>query len=41
MSAEPTHQPELRKDIPYEHKTADVPKFYEVSTGKAAQNTIS
>ena len=41
MSSEPTHQPELRKNIPYEHKTANVPKFYEVSTGKAAQNTLS
>ncbi len=41
MSAEPTHQPELRKDIKYEHTTADVPKYYEVSTGKAVQNTLT
>ena len=41
MSAEPTHQPELRKDIKYDHTTADVPKYYEVSTGKAVQNTLT
>ena len=41
MPAEPTHQPELRKNIPYEHETANLPKYYEVSTGKASENTIS
>ena len=40
ISAEPTHQPELRKDINYDHTTADLPKYYEVSTGKAVQNTF-
>ena len=41
MSAEPTHQPEMRKNIPYEHNTPDLPKYYEIATEKAAKNTIS
>ena len=40
MSANTTHQPELRKDVPYEHTTPDVPRFYEISTDKAVKNTI-
>ena len=35
-----TYQPELRKNVIPEHSTADLPKYYEVSTDKAAKNTI-
>tara|TARA_Y100000591_G_C21837699_1_gene703581 strand:+ start:1452 stop:1997 length:546 start_codon:yes stop_codon:yes gene_type:complete len=40
-SAEPTNQPELRKNIIPQHNTANLPEFYELSTTKAAKNTIS
>jgi len=41
MPVNTTHQPELRKNIIPEHNTPDVPKYYEVSTGKAAKNTLT
>ena len=41
VSANTTHQPELRKNVPYEHNTADVPRFYEIATDKAVKNTIA
>ena len=40
-SAETTHQPKLRRNIPYEYSSADLPKYYEVSTEKAAKNTLA
>ena len=39
--AEPTHQPELRKNIKFEHNIGDLSKYYEISTAKAAKNTLS
>ena len=40
VSANTTHQPELRKNVPYEHTTGDLPEFYSLSAAKAAKNTI-
>ena len=40
MPADPTHQPELRKNLTSEHNTADVPKYYSQATIKASTNTL-
>ena len=40
MNANPMHQPGLLKEEPI-HKTANIPKFYNVASDTAVKNTIS